>query len=112
MSDQSHPGPLGEEAARLAAALRDWAGGRTCEDPSADGVPCRFCPLCRLVARMQALRPEVLVHLAEAAGALAAALQELAAERPPASRPEPPETDGDRAAAREPASGVQHIDIG
>lgn len=112
MNDQPEPGPLGEEAARLAAALRDWAGARSCENPPADGVPCRFCPLCRLVARLQTLRPEVLAHLTDAAGALAAALQELAAERPAPPRGEPPAADGNRAAAREPASGVQHIDIG
>ncbi|MGN6299709.1 MAG: hypothetical protein ACTHN8_01285, partial [Angustibacter sp.] len=86
--------PLGsaaEEAARLAETVHAWWTGRSTADaphppeaaPAAEGEPsssgaCRYCPLCRGVAAVHALRPEVLTHLVAAAESVAAALRELA----------------------------------
>ncbi|MGN6613216.1 MAG: hypothetical protein ACTHLJ_15715, partial [Angustibacter sp.] len=85
-----------EEAARLAEAVHAWWGGRSPDDASAPPAPgaqappsgsCRYCPLCRGVAAVHALRPEVLAHLVTAAESVAAALRELAREDGPAGRP-------------------------
>ncbi|KQX64434.1 hypothetical protein ASD06_09670 [Angustibacter sp. Root456] len=93
--------PLGsaaDEAARLAEAVHAWWAGRSQDDtsaPSAQAAPggepassgtCRYCPLCRGVAAVHALRPEVLAHLVTAAESVAAALRELAREDAPPAR--------------------------
>ncbi|HEX3003770.1 MAG TPA: hypothetical protein VHO27_06140 [Angustibacter sp.] len=102
--------PLGsaaEEAARLAEAVHAWWDGRAGEDasdpahePAAADEPststtCRYCPLCRGVAAVHAVRPEVLAHLVTAAESLAAALRELARDAEPDARPH-----ADRASGR------------
>lgn len=94
--------PLGsaaEEAARLAEAVHAWWTERSADDASAPSAgsaaagpapssgSCRYCPLCRGVAAVHALRPEVLAHLVTAAESVAAALRELAREDIPAGRP-------------------------
>ena len=99
-------GSAAEEAAKLFAALQDWAqragggepgGGE--EAAGRSGVECRLCPFCQLLGVLRASRPEVVEHLADAAASLAAAARAavLASER-------------DWAARR--PSGVEHIDIG
>ena len=85
------PGPLGEEAARLVQAVRDWAA-RTFPDTDrhlATGAEeCRYCPLCQAIAALRGERPEVTERLAgvvtAAAGALAAVAEALT--QPPATR--------------------------
>lgn len=94
-------GSAAEEAAKLFAALQDWArragGGE--EAAGRSGVECRLCPFCQLLGVLRASRPEVVEHLADAAASLAAAARAavVASER-------------DWAARR--PSGVEHIDIG
>lgn len=44
------PGSVGEEAARLLEAARDWLHGAV--DPAA-GPECRYCPLCQLLALLR-----------------------------------------------------------
>jgi hypothetical protein len=75
------PGGLGEEAARLAEAVRGWA--RTSfpglDEHVATGAPeCRYCPLCRLIAVLRGERPEVTERVAEAASAVADAVRAVA----------------------------------
>ena len=93
--------PLGsatEEAARLMAAVQDWArrnglrgeaGGRFAAagspDPGAGSTPghepgwadgsaaCRLCPLCQVIALAREASPEVIDHLGAAADSLFAA---------------------------------------
>jgi hypothetical protein len=68
------PGPLGEEAARLAEALTEWARGHGDEIPVATGsAECRLCPVCQLITLMRQARPETFAHLLDATAALAAA---------------------------------------
>ena len=97
-------GSLGEEAARLAAAVQEWlqaAPGR--EQHTTDGEPgsmppeCQVCPACQLLRLVRGTRPEVYGHLADAAASLSAALREMTGDRTPD-------------AARR--GNVEHIDLG
>jgi hypothetical protein len=112
-------GSLGEEAAKLFAALQDWAATVGHEQVSAAGgalgglahglrdvdahlatgaAECRYCPVCRLVAMVRGTNPEVRQHLAVAGSALlSAAAAALATSVPEDRRP-----------GRAP---VQHIDL-
>jgi hypothetical protein len=100
---------LGEEAARLAAAVQDWLravpGNEPHGNPShGDAEPgsetppeCQVCPACQLLRLVRGTRPEVYGHLADAAASLSAALRELTADRwPDATR----------------RGNVEHIDLG
>ena len=101
------PGSLGEEAARLAAAVQDWLHAAPGSEPHAtwpDGEPgsgtppeCQVCPACQLLRLVRGTRPEVYGHLAEAAASLSAALREMNPDRTP------------DAAGR---GNVEHIDLG
>ncbi|WP_461022276.1 hypothetical protein [Thalassiella azotivora] len=89
---------MGEEAVRLLGALQDaaaaWAaagggsggpagdGPTTCTCGRSAAAPCRVCPVCRVVERVQRLRPEAVHHVAEAATALLVALSDLLADEP------------------------------
>ena len=66
-------GSAADEAARLADALGGWFATAGAHDP----VTCTACPLCRGIAAVRSLNPEVVEHLTAAAGSLAAALREL-----------------------------------
>jgi hypothetical protein len=91
-------GSAAEEAARLAEALGGWFTSATGpsavrddappdadppNDPAHDPATCRACPLCRGVALVRSVNPEVVEHLTAAAGSLAAALRELRAPHGP-----------------------------
>jgi hypothetical protein len=101
------PGSLGEEAARLAAAVQDWlraAPGSEAHATSLAGEPggetppeCQVCPACQLLRLVRGTRPEVYGHLADAAASLSAALREMTPDRTPD-------------AARR--GNVEHIDLG
>ncbi len=101
------PGSLGEEAARLAAAVQDWlrtAPGAAAHASAAAGEPggetppeCQVCPACQLLRMVRGTRPEVYGHLADAAASLSAALREMTPDRAP---------DGTR------RGNVEHIDLG
>lgn len=118
------PGPLGEEAARLVDAVRDWAartfpdvdraladGGLASSTDAATGAEeCRYCPVCQAISVLRGQRPEVTDRLADAvtaaAGALAAvtdALTRPATRQPQPTQPTPP-ADGS-------APGVQPIPV-
>jgi hypothetical protein len=100
-------GSLGEEAARLAAAVQDWlqaAPGGEQHASGPDGGPhgetpaeCLVCPACQLLRLVRGTRPEVYGHLADAAASLSAALREMTADRTP---------DAER------RGNVEHIDLG
>lgn len=92
-------GPLAEEAAKLLAAVQDWARSRMGEhDASGEHLAseeCRLCPICQGIALARQVKPETMEHLLAAVGSLAAAVRSTVGA-PPA----PP--DGSR---------VQRIDI-
>ncbi len=100
------PGSLGEEAARLAAAVQDWLRTVPGGEPHAarpDGEPggetppeCLVCPACQLLRLVRGTRPEVYGHLADAAASLSAALREMTPDRTPDAR----------------RGNVEHIDLG
>jgi hypothetical protein len=93
----AQPGPLGEEAARLAEALAGWARGAGGELPIATGAAeCALCPICQLLSVVRNARPETFAHLVEATSALAAALRSVV---------EAPDADQAR------HSGVERIDL-
>ena len=77
------PGPLGEEAARLAEALVDWARGaapwatmHVHDAPIAtDSAECKLCPLCQLLTLVRQTRPETFAHLTDATTSLFAAVR-------------------------------------
>lgn len=117
MSAHEPLGSAAEEAARLADAVHAWWGARAAGEPAAgeqvdgeqaegeqvDGEQagpgtCRYCPLCRGVAAVHAVRPEVLAHLLTAAESVAAALRELARE--PVPRPHADQPSGEPARPR------------
>jgi hypothetical protein len=101
------PGSLGEEAAKLAAAVQDWlrtVPGGEAHTATATGAPgsetppeCQVCPACQLLRLVRGTRPEVYGHLADAAASLSAALREMT-------------PDGRPAAGRR--GHVEHIDLG
>ncbi len=113
-------GSLGEEAARLFAALQDWAATAGHEQVGAAGglvgglaqglhdvdehlatgaAECRYCPVCRLVALVRGTNPEVRDHLATAGSALLSAAAAALATSVPQERRQ----------AR--AAPVEHIDL-
>lgn len=84
-------GSVGEEAAKLLAALQEWAsqsgseyagaaavaaGGATNslraldEHVATEGADCRYCPICQLISTVRAASPEVRHHLSAAASSL------------------------------------------
>ena len=115
----SGPDPVGsaaEEAARLFAAVEDWARNRSglldperqdperqdTERPNSDrglgaGSTCGACPLCSGIALLREVKPETVEHLLDAAASVVAALRSVGPTAAPqgVSRP----------------SGVEHIDV-
>lgn len=101
MSDQPEDGPVsgpgepvgsvGEEAAKLFAALSGWAKDQGVsgvdsaagaagavtdalhnvnEHLATGGADCKYCPLCQVIAAVRATSPEVKAHLTIAASSL------------------------------------------
>ena len=114
------PGSLAQEAALLAAAVREWLGAHggptdaagpagpageewAGDEPAADAfhgppwtVPpgatlCTGCPLCRLLATVAGSRADVMSHLFDAAASLAAAARSA---WPPADFPRSADSPG------------------
>ena len=88
-------GSAAEEAARLFAALEDWAreraGGLFDPEHLATGSPeCRTCPVCQAVGALRHVRPEAVEHLLDAAASLVAALRTAAAPQPGDPAPKAP----------------------
>jgi len=128
VADQERPpvGSVAEEAARLLDALGGWAGGRgyaggpapegpppsdepregstqrcpTCgaRDGAGQAVVCQLCPVCQGIGLLRSVRPETVDRLADLAGALAATLRDVAAQRRAGSqaRPDAGPAGGDR----------------
>lgn len=88
-------GPLADEAAKLVAALGEWAQQHA---PSAGPVggseECALCPVCQLLRLARHAKPETFAHLLEASAALTAALRSVVEPHPAG-----------------PARGVQRIDL-
>jgi hypothetical protein len=89
-------GSAADEAAKLLAAVQDWARTRFDSGHLATGASeCQVCPLCQGIAALRHVKPETVEHLLDAAASVVAALRSTVV--PPATPP-----DGSR---------VQHIDI-
>ena len=99
-------GSAAQEAARLFAAVEDWARTRG-ETVAAGGAPgaaaggattCGVCPVCTGIALLRDVRPETVEHLLDAAASVVAAVRSAVVV--------PPTTAGAR-----PPGGVEHIDV-
>ena len=98
--------PLGsaaQEAARLFAAVEDWARTRGeaygAEHHGPGATTCGVCPVCSGIALLRDVRPETVEHLLDAAASVVAAVR--SAVVPP-----------DEARSSEGRSaGVEHIDV-
>lgn len=108
-------GSVGEEAAKLFAALSGWAKDHGSEyagaassaatamseavhdigEHVAAGDDCRYCPVCQVIHAVRQTSPEVRAHLAIAASSLMQAAAGILATQVP----------------REPAEQVQRIDL-
>ena len=100
----SNVGSAAEEAAKLFAAMEDWArqkaGHLVDEEHVATGSPeCQMCPVCQGIGVLRHVRPEAVEHFLDAAASFVAALK-TAVTTPPAPDDAP----------RRPAP-VQHIDV-
>ncbi len=94
-------GSAAQEAARLFAAVEDWArtrGGAYAADHTGSGTPtCGVCPVCSGIALLRDVRPETVEHLLDAAASVVAAVRSAVVppSAPDAGRP----------------GGVEHIDV-
>ena len=95
--------PLGsaaQEAARLFAAVEDWArtrGEAGAADHVGSGTTCGVCPVCSGIALLRDVRPETVEHLLDAAASVVAAVRSAVVPPTAAEQGRP--------------SGVEHIDV-
>ena len=90
-------GSAAEEAARLFAAVQDWARTRFDHEHLATGsAECQVCPVCQGIAALRQVRPETVEHLLDAAASFVAAVKSTMPAAPPEQRA---------------SSRVQHIDV-
>ncbi|MFP5219086.1 MAG: hypothetical protein ACLGIG_05025 [Actinomycetes bacterium] len=73
-------GSAAEEAARLFAALEEWArtrAGSALDDEhlATGSAECRVCPVCQAIGALRHVRPEAVEHLLDAAASVVAALR-------------------------------------
>ena len=92
MTGGSHLGSAAEEAARLFAAVEDWArtrgAGLLDAEHLATGAPeCTVCPLCQAVSVLRQVKPETVEHLLDAAASVVAALRTAVVPPAPADDP-------------------------
>lgn len=91
-------GSAAEEAAKLFAAVQDWARQRFDHEHLATGsAECQVCPVCQTVAALRQVRPETVEHLMDAAASVVAALKSAVGTPPAPTSPAP--------------TRVQHIDV-
>jgi hypothetical protein len=103
-------GSAAEEAAKLAAALQDFARRTTGEHIATGSAECRLCPLCQLISLLRDTNPAVVEHLVAAAESLMSALRAgLQGQHGDARTRQHRDQQRDQ---RRDRSGVQHIDIG
>lgn len=105
-------GSVGEEAAKLFAALSGWAkdqgtdyagtatgAAHVMSDAlhnlndhiATDGQDCKYCPLCQVISAVRTTSPEVKAHLAVAASSLMQAAAGVLATQVPDSKTGPVE---------------------
>jgi hypothetical protein len=73
-------GSAAEEAARLLAAVQDWARTRfDGEHLATGGAECQVCPLCQAIALVRHLKPETAEHLLDGLASFVAALKSAVA---------------------------------
>jgi len=95
--------PLGsaaQEAARLFAAVEDWARARTAVPTGGhgpEGTTCGVCPVCSGIALLRDVRPETVEHLLDAAASVVAAVRSAVVQPGPPDPGRP--------------GGVEHIDV-
>lgn len=95
MTDR-HVGSAGEEAAKLLAAVEEWARTRGAalldgERLATGSAECCVCPVCQAIGAVRHVRPEAVEHLLDAAASFVAALRATGpapAEPPPGPRVE------------------------
>ena len=92
MTGAPHVGSAAEEAARLFAAVEDWArsrtGGPLDGEHLATGAPeCTVCPVCQGVSLLRQVKPETVEHLLDAAASMVAALRTAVVPAPSATGP-------------------------
>jgi hypothetical protein len=69
-------GSATEEAARLLAAVQDWARTRfDSEHLATGGAECQVCPVCQGIALMRQVKPETAEHLLDAVASFVAAVK-------------------------------------
>ena len=95
MTARHDVGSAAEEAARLFAAVEEWARTRAStlldEEHLATGsAECRVCPVCQAVGALRHVRPEAVEHLLDAAASFVAALRATAATPGPEGPPPGP----------------------
>lgn len=76
--DAPRPGSAAEEATRLFEAVQEWAhraGSGANEHIATGSAECQLCPVCQLIAALRGTRPDVVAHLAAAAGSVLAAVR-------------------------------------
>jgi hypothetical protein len=76
-------GSAAEEAAKLFAAVEEWARARTGglfdgERISTGSAECQVCPVCQAIGAVRHVRPEAVEHLLDAAASFVAALRATA----------------------------------
>ena len=114
MSGDQPVGSAAEEAARLFAAVEDWARQRSggpdaarlrdaarllgSEHLATGDATCTVCPLCQSVSLLRQVKPETVEHLLDAAASVVAALRSAVAAPPAPDDPGRPPR-------------VEHIDV-
>lgn len=100
-ADGPQIGTAAQEAARLFAAVEDWARTRGQAHADGSGAPsattCGVCPVCTGIALLRDVRPETVEHLLDAAASVVAAVRSAVV---------PPSAPGTARSA-----GVEHIDV-
>ena len=104
-SGEQQLGSAAQEAAKLFAAVEDWARSRSAPIDAGRaheaGSTCGVCPVCSGIALLREVKPETVEHLLDAAASVVAAVRS-AVVVPPA--------DGAAPGGGRPG-GVQHIDV-
>lgn len=78
----THPGSAAQEASQLFEAVQEWArrtstgaSDRLGEHIATGSADCQLCPVCQLISALRTSRPEMVLHLADAAGSIMAAVR-------------------------------------
>jgi hypothetical protein len=80
-AEEPLPGERAEEQPDEPAATASRCSHCGAQNGTGQAVVCQLCPLCQGIGLLRAVRPETVDRLADLAGAIAATLRDLAAER-------------------------------